>query len=440
MGVDDTADEITLSKPGWRYYLQQKVLVIFFLGFSAGLPFPLVYSTLSAWLSDAGLNKSTISTFAWLGFAYSFKFVWAPLVDSSRIPILTGILGRRRAWLLSAQLGILVALFVMSNVDPVNSLQLFTYVAIAVAFLSATQDIVLDAYRIEIGDERMQGPLAASYQYGYRMAMFVGGAVALLIADLGSWSVAYKAMAVAMGIGLITTLLSKEPSERLMPASVKTAGQRDRFVDWFSKSVAGPFVDFFRRYGRFGLIVLLFIATFRLSDVVLGILANPFYLDIGLTKSEIALVSKTYGIWVSFLGIAVAAWAIVKYGPSRCIVPAAILYATTNLAFLVMAYAGPDLWVFAGVITADNFAQGFAGSVGIAYLSSLTSLSFTATQYALFSSIGSFFGKLMAGYSGNVQEAIGWAGFFLYVAVIGIPAIILSVIISRHDSALKKPA
>jgi len=439
MGVADTGDEATPPKPGWRYYLQQKVLVIFFLGFSAGLPFPLVYSTLSAWLSDAGLNKSTISTFAWLGFAYSFKFVWAPIVDSTRIPILTGILGRRRAWLITAQLGILLALFVMSNVDPANFLQLFTYIAIAVAFLSATQDIVLDAYRIEIGDDKMQGPLAASYQYGYRMAMFVGGAGALAIADLGSWSIAYKAMAIAMGVGLITTLLCKEPTvDRKLSARLSETGLT-RAAAWFRDSVAGPFVDFFRRYGRYGLIVLLFVACFRLSDIVLGILANPFYLDIGFTKTEIAIVSKTYGIWVSFAGIAVAAWAIVKYGPTKCIVPAAILYATTNLAFLALAHAGPDVWVFAGVITADNFAQGFAGSVGIAYLSSLTSLAFTATQYALFSSLGSFFGKLTAGFSGNVQEAVGWAAFFLYVAALGIPAIILSVIISRHEDGPKRP-
>ncbi len=446
MGVSDSDPAERPERPerperqGWRDYLQRKILVIFFLGFSAGLPFPLVYSTLTAWLEEAGLERSAISTFAWLGFAYSFKFLWAPLVDSINVPIVTRLLGRRRAWLFVSQLSIALVLVALSDIDPAKTLQLFTLVALAVAFLSATQDIVLDAYRIEIGETQEQGPLAAAYQYGYRMAILVATAGALYIAEYGSWSMAYKTMALGMSVGLIATLLCHEPQVQEKVSQNKGNGRVRRLADWFKSSVVGPFVDVLQRYGKFAIVMLLFIASFRLSDYVLGILAMPFYLDVGFTKAEIATVAKLYGTWISLIGIAGGGWATIKFGAARCVVAATILFATTNLAFAVLAYTGPDLWVLALTISADNFAMGFVGTVFIAYLSSLTSMSFTATQYALFSSLSSFFGKLTAGYSGNVQEATGWIGFFIYAAAIGIPAIILSLLVVKHSQASDESA
>ncbi len=428
--------DATAESPGWRYYLQEKVLVIFFLGFSAGLPFLLVYSTLSAWLKDAGLQMSTISTFAWLGFAYSLKFVWAPFIDSIPIPFLTRWLGRRRSWLLLAQLAIGVALFVMASTNPVNAIGVFAVVALVVAFSSATQDIVIDAYRIESAEVQMQGVLAASYQYGYRVAMLVAGAGALYIAQYGSWTLAYTVMSACMLVGIATTLWCKEPVVNLVPVLYEGAVPK-RIALWFKHAVADPFIDFFQRFGQFALVVIVFILFFRLSDYVLGILANPFYLDIGFSKAEIASVAKIYGVIVSLIGAGAAGWTVVKYGVARCLIIATVLIACTNLFFAVLVYVGPEVWMLTVTISADNFAMGFGGTVFIAYLSSLVNASFTATQYALMSSLMSLLGKFTAGYSGNVQEAVGWLGFFLYAAALGVPAILLSIVVAmRHDDLL----
>ena len=429
--IDDRAPQ---AKPGWRYYLQEKVLVIFFLGFSSGLPFPLVYSTLSAWLEEAGIERSTISTFAWLGFAYSLKFVWAPIVDSFRLPILTGLLGRRRAWMLLAQFSIGGALLVLAGVDPAQNIEAFALVAFAVAFASATQDIVIDAYRIESADDRMQGVLAAAYQYGYRISLLISMAGALYLAEFATWSLTYTAMAGCMVIGVATTLWCREPTngDRARPYTGNSLPEN--VAAWFKHAVADPFGDFYRRFGQFLFVILIFVSLYRISDYVLGILANPFYLDIGYSKSQIATIAKVYGAWVTIFGVGAGGWAVVRFGVARCLVIATTLIASTNLFFAVNTLVGPENWMLAVTISADNIAQGFGGTVLIAYLSSLTNREFTATQYALLSSFMALFPKFMAGYSGNVQESIGWLGFFLYAAALGVPAILLAVYVSRmHD-------
>lgn len=424
---------------GWRFYLQEKVLVIFFFGFSAGLPFPLVYSTLSTWLEEAAIQRSTISTFAWLGFAYSLKFVWAPIVDATRLPVLTRLLGRRRAWMLLSQISVGVALFFMSGFDPAENIELFAVVAFAVAFSSATQDIVVDAYRIECAESRMQGVLAAAYQYGYRVSLLISMAGAVILADHISWSLTYKIMAACMAIGVCTTLLCKEPETA--PRADIQAGRTnaERVAAWFTHSVADPFRDFVSRFGRFAIILLVFVSLYRISDYVLGILANPFYLDIGYSKTQIGLIAKTYGAWVTIAGIGLGGWAVLKLGVARCLVTATVLIASTNLFFAVMVMVGPEPWMLAVTISADNIAQGFGGTVLIAYLSSLVNVSYTATQYALLSSFMSLLPKFIAGYSGDVQESLDWLGFFLYAAALGIPAIILANYVARHHDRLVTP-
>lgn len=430
--IKDNADEIF----GWRHLLQKNVLVILLLGFSSGLPFPLVYSTLSAWLSEAGLQLSTVSTFAWLGFAYSFKFIWAPIVDSLRLPVLTGLLGRRRAWMLLAQLSVGVSLLFLAGMDPVDNIGAFAVVALAVAFSSATQDIVIDAYRIESADSRMQGVLAAAYQYGYRIAMLVSMAGALALAEYASWSTTYMAMAGCMLFGVMTTLICDEPVEQLRQSLYAGKTLLAKITIWFQTAVVMPFADFLRRFGRFAIILLLFISLYRLSDYVLGILANPFYLEIGYSKVQVAAIAKVYGTWITLLGVATGAWAVLKLGVARCLFTATLLIASTNLFFAAMVIVGPEPWMLAVTITADNLAGGFSGTVLIAYLSSLTNLSFTATQYALLSSVMSLAGKFTAGFSGNVQESIGWLGFFLYAAALGVPAIALSFIVAKRHAKL----
>ena len=429
----DPAPAIIEESPGWRFYLQEKVLVMFFLGFSAGLPFPLVYATLTAWLEEAGLARSTISTFAWLGFAYSFKFIWSPLVDSAKLPLLTRWFGQRRSWLLLAQFGVGAGLVAMSNTDPALATPMFVVFSILVAFSSATQDVALDAYRIEIAGTDLQPVLAASYQYGYRVALIASGAGALYIAQFGSWMLAYKIMAMAMGVGVIATLWAREPDVDRVSRYESAESVVRKVVLWFVSSIAGPFQDFFRRFGASGWVILAFIAVYMISDRILGILANPFYLDIGFTKAQVASIAKLYGTAVSLIGIASGAWLAVRIGIARCLFIGTFLIASTNLFFAVLSMVGPEPWMLTVTISADNFAMGFASTVLITYLASLTSASYTATQYALFSSLMSFFGKLIAGYSGEVQEAIGWTGFFLYAAATGIPAIIIAVYISRNE-------
>lgn len=421
-----------VKDPGWRYYLQEKVLVIFFLGFSAGLPLPLVYATLTAWLFETGMPTSTISMFAYLMLAYSLKFVWSPVVDAVALPVLTRWLGRRRAWLIASQVGLGATLYLMSRVDPSVALTMFVVIAACVAILSATQDIVLDAYRIEIAGVEMQGVLAASYQYGYRVAIVVSGAGALYLADFISWSVAYAVMAACMAVGIVTTLYCKEPENVTSPEYHFAGTIPEKIAKWFLAAVAGPFADFFRRYGWFALLMLSFIVVYRLSDYVLGILANPFYLDIGYTKSQVASVAKLYGLGVALLGIGAGGWAILKFGLSSCLISATILIASTNLFFALIVVTGPEIWVLALTISFDNFAQGYSGTIFIAYLSSITNLSFTATQYALFSSLSVLIAKISASFSGTVQEAIGWFGFFIYAAALGIPSIILSIVVVHH--------
>lgn len=422
------------EKRNWTYYLQEKVLVIFFLGFSSGLPFPLVYATLSAWLEDAGVERSTISTFAWLGFAYSLKFVWAPLVDSLRLPILTGIFGRRRAWMLLAQVSIGASLLVLAGIDPRSNIEGFAIVALAVAFSSATQDIVIDAYRIESAPDDMQGVLAAAYQYGYRISLLISMAGALYLADFGSWQMTYTAMAGCMVIGMLATLWCREPQTAGVADATVEGGYVAKLAAWFTHAVAEPFADFYSRFGRFLFVILLFVSLYRISDYVLGILANPFYLAIGYTKSEVATVAKIYGTWMTVIGVGAGGWAVLRYGVARCLVIATTLIMSTNLFFAVMTQVGPEIWMLGVTITADNIAQGFGGTVLIAYLSSLTNRDFTATQYALLSSFMALLPKFLAGYSGNVQESIGWLGFFLYAAVLGVPAILLAFVVARrHD-------
>lgn len=417
-----------------RVYLRRRVLAMLFLGFSAGLPFPLVFATLSAWLATAGVSKASIGMFAWVGITYSLKWIWAPLVDRVALPGLTAWLGRRRSWMLLAQLGLVAALLALSGADPAAQLGGVAWLALAVAFCSATQDIAVDAWRIEAAEPRVQGAMAASYQFGYRLAMLAAGAGALVIADFASWPAAYRAMAALMGVGVVTVLLIGEPeaSRRAAPPAA-AAGEpwTARLALWFVTAVVGPFSDFFRRNGAWALVLLGFIACYRISDLVLGVMANPFYIDIGFSLSEIATIAKVFGFVMTLAGAALGGVAVARWGVARPLVFGALLVAITNLLFAGLASIGPDLRYLVVTISADNLAAGFAGTVFIAYLSSLTSVAYTATQYALFSALMTLLGNFIGGFSGRVVEATDWVSFFLYASAMGLPAIVLSLVVAR---------
>ena len=415
-----------------------------FLGFSAGLPFLLVFSTLSAWLRDSGLALSTIGFFSWIGITYSIKVFWAPVVDRTPIFFLTGRLGKRRSWMLSAQLLIALGLVGMAMCDPQAHLQQIAIFALLVAFGSATQDITIDAYRIEAVDRLLQGAMAASYVFGYRVALLVAGAGAFYIAAAQSWQYAYFTMACLMGTGMVTTLIIAEPAHPVSDVAgelesevgrkmgVKEGAHMfDRLTAWFAGAVVSPFVEFFRRNGLLALTILLLIGTFRLSDITMGVMANPFYLDLGFSKIEIANITKIFGFFMTILGAGLGGIFVLRYGLYKPLLLGAVLVPVTNLFFVWLAMSDPDTVSLAVVISMDNLSGGFATSAFIAYLSSLTNTTYTATQYALFSSLMTLPAKIIGGFSGIVVEAAGYAWFFLYAGVLGAPALLLIIYLMR---------
>ena len=419
-----------------RIYLHPRVIAMLFLGFSAGLPFLLVAGTLTAWLAIAEVSMAEIGMFAWVGIAYSLKFLWAPLVDRMPLPGLTTTLGRRRGWMLLAQLGVIAGLLGIAATDPAANLGRVAIFAVLAAFASATQDIAVDAYRIEAVELRLQGAMAATYQAGYRIAVLAAGAGALVIADMVNWELAYQTMAGLMLIGVITVMLIAEPETAVTPGlPASEQGSLIRLSRWFAEAVIGPFAEFFRRNGQAALLLLLFIGFYRVSDMVLGVMANPFYIDIGFTLKEIAAITKVFGVVVTLSGAALGGVAVARYGLNGPLVFGAVLLAVTNLFFAGMAAYGPELWFLVLTISADNLAAGFTGTVFIAYLSGLTNVAYTATQYALFSSLMTLPGKFISGFSGQIVEAVDWFSFFVYASGMGLPAVILAVMVTRRPQA-----
>jgi PAT family beta-lactamase induction signal transducer AmpG len=431
-----------------RVYLEPAALRMLLLGFSAGLPLLLVLGTLSFWLREAGIARATIGYLSWIGLAYGFKWAWAPLVDRLPLPLLTARLGRRRSWLLLAQCAVAAGLVGMALADPTAQLRALVLCALLVAFGSATQDIALDAYRIESAGADKQGALAATYQTGYRLAMIWAGAGALWIAarasdgaaghQLTGWSVAYLAMAASMAVGIVTVLLSPEPAagagrttlaaEQALAARLQADGMAPalaRFVAWVRGAVIGPFADFVLRYRWQAALLLALIAVYRISDVVMGIMANPFYVDLGYTKDEVAAVSKVYGVVMALAGAFVGGALALRFGVLRVLMLGAVLSAASNLLFAALALRGHDLAWLIVVISADNLSAGIASAAFIAYLSSLTSLAYSATQYALFSSIMLLLPKFVAGFSGAFVDAYGYVAFFCSTALLGVPVLLL---------------
>ena len=472
-----------------------KSLRMLFLGFAAGLPILLIFSTLSVWLFKAGVNRATITLFSWVGFAYSFKFIWTPIVDNLKLPIL-GKLGHRRSWLLLSQLMIILSLIFISFTDPKTSLICTAIAAIFIAFSSATQDIVLDAFRIESASKNLQGALSSMYLTGYRIAMIVAGAGSLWIASfLGTeiynqkvWQQVYQIMALLMLFGVLTVFYSSEP--KIKRNIEKNSNQKIKFFIAFLVSLAGfilcylyfkdlfdskdpiinflnefikiifcfltfsliifflikikflnkesaknayakPVLDFLNRYGSKATSILLLIGLYRISDVVLGVMANVFYIEKGFSIAEIATYSKFFGTIATIVGGVIGGLASVHLGVMRSLFIGALISALSNILFAWLALVTADVKILAFVITADNVASGFAGATFIVYLSALTSIKFTATQYALFSSTMLFLPKLIAGYAGGFVNLFGYPTFFIFTSIIGVPVLLLIMWINK---------
>ena len=436
----------------WReavsVYLRPRVISMLFLGFAAGLPFLLVFSTLSAWLTTAGISRSVIGFFSWVGITYSIKILWAPIVDRVPLPLLDRLLGRRRSWMLLAQFGIMLGLLGMAGIDPAQNIATIALFALIVAFSSATQDVALDAYRIESVAREIQGAMAAMYIGGYRLGLLVAGAGALYLAKYSNWSFTYITMAGLMLVGVVTVLIIREPETTI---NGNTRQREQRVVDflensahlpnalrqpiaWFIGAVVCPFTDFFQRNGSIALLILLFISVFRISDITMGVMANPFYLDIGYSLIEIANVTKFFGFFMTLAGAALGGILVVRFGIMRPLLLGAIMVASTNLLFAVLAGMEPNLIMLAVVISADNLSGGLATSAFIAYLSSLTNTAYTATQYALFSSLMTLLPKFLGGFSGVIVDAAGYRFFFVYAALVGIPAILLVLYLMQKNN------
>jgi PAT family beta-lactamase induction signal transducer AmpG len=439
----NTADSRPSALRSWwqafLIYREPKVLAMLFLGFSAGLPFMLVFQTLSAWLRQAGIERATIGMLAWVGIVYSIKFLWAPIVDRFRLPLLYRLLGRRRSWMLLAQVGVAFGLFNLAHADPAASVRFVALSALFIAFCAATQDIALDAWRIESAPPEMQGGMAAAYQLGYRIAIMTGTAGALWIAADAGWRASYSTMAALMGIGVITTLLVREP----VVANQQSA-QHERVVEWlaarahwppflrdagawFVGAVIEPVADFFRRYGLgLGLLLFAFIGSYRLSDYAMGVMANPFYLDQGFTLKQVATVVKILGVVASMVGVIVGGTLVAKLGVVRTLVVGSVILMISHCSFALLAATGEPLVIGLGVVNVIDFmALSIHGTALIAFLSSLTSSKYTATQYAVLSSLYALPGKLLMGTSGFVVDAIDYPAFFIYTALLNVPALVM---------------
>jgi len=495
----------------FRAFADRRVIALLFLGFSAGVPILLVFSTLSVWLRDAEVGRATIGFFSWAALGYAFKFVWAPIIDKLPVPVLAHAMGRRRSWLLVSQIAIMLSLALMALNDPQHSLALMAGFAILLGFSSATQDVVIDAYRIEAATKDLQGLMSAAYIAGYRVGMLVAGAGALEIAgffesgtgyDFQAWSKTYLAMACVMLIGVATTFVISEPDVPA-PEDENLKSRRDyaRFLTGFliavgafvlvflmssglasdikmvlvdthgmakglasfivetarlaaavtgavaaaialirlgivprrlvAETYLAPFRDFFHRYGRTALLILALIATYRIADVVMGVMANVFYVDLGFSKQEIGRITKGFGLIMTIVGGFVGGAFTIRYGVMRTLFLGAVLAAATNLLFAMLAGMGNDIRMLMAVISADNLSAGIASAAFVAYLSGLTNAAFTASQYALFSSIMLLLPKILAGYSGIVVESVGYAPFFIGTAALGLPVLVLVVMVSR---------
>ena len=425
-----------------RALRRPKVLAMLLLGFSSGLPLYLVGNTMGYWMRENGSELSAIGFLSWVGLAYTLKFLWAPIIDKTNVPLL-GRLGHRRGWMLLSQGVVAIGLAGMAIVQPQGGLVTFGVLALVAAFASATQDIVVDAWRIEIADDAEElGLLTSGTQFGYRTALLVTDALILILATYIGWAPSYWVMVALMGVGVAAALLlAREPAASQRPEVTAHAPLWTLSGLW--DAIAGPFIAFFRTHGKWALLMLAAISLYRLPDFVMGPMNNPFYADIGISKAFVGEVRASVGLVSSLLGIAAAGISAVRFGFVPTLLAGAILGPGSNAAFTWVAYTGGDHAVFLVAMAVDGFSTGFAGTALVAYMSSLTSIGYTATQYALLSSFYALLGKLLKGLSGVAVEQLavgrtlidGYALFFLGTALAGLPALLLCLWLARRMRA-----
>lgn len=414
-----------------RAYLTPRGVLMLVFGFSSGLPFYLIFQTLSIWLREENVSRSEIGLFAWVGFAFTLKFLWAPILDRVPIPLIEKRVGRRRAWMAVAQIAVAGTLVAMSFANPGGNLFYVAIVAVLIAFAAATQDIAVDAWRIEAAPFAEQGMMAAMYQYGYRVGILTSGTLALIIADKASWPIAYQSMAALMLVGFAAAIFGPrvenatyEPPKRL-PA-----------LQALRESVIGPFADFLRRYGVAAIVILAFIAVYRIPDFVMGFMTGPLYVDLGYDKTQIGVIRGGAGMFATMFGVFVGGLVLLRLNHFTALAIGVVTQSLTNLLYSWLSVMPADNLYLTTAVVVDNIAYGYAGTILIAYMSSLTNTAFTATQYALFSSFYALPGKFVGGFSGFIVDAVGYAWFFAYTALIGLPALALLYFLRKSQKTL----
>ncbi len=454
-----------MRKPSWRdslaFYLDFRVFILFAMGFSSGLPLLLLFGTLSFWLREADVTLTNIGYMSWVVLPYGFKWLWSPLVDRLPLPLMSTLLGRRRSWMIFSQILISCGLVGMAFCDPKSGLTHLVWFSLLVAFASATQDIVIDAYRIESAPESLQAAMAASSIAGYRLAMITAGAGALALAawfgsnsgyDYRGWQMTYLVMAALMLIGMLTTLFCHEPDIDLEGQHLQQAKRKSLLLNrgwpnlwasvgaWGYEAVWCPFADFFRRYGRSAWLILALIACYPLADVVMAVMSNSFYVDMQFSKTEVAVITKAFGVIMTLVGAGMGGVLVMRFGTLRILFLGALLTASTNLLFVLLNQVGHNLELLTVIISLDNLCSGIGTVAFLTYLSNITNVAFSATQYALFSSVMQLLPKFLTGFSGQIVEQVGYSAFFVGTSALGLPVLLLIVLVTKKVKDLSRGA
>ena len=435
-----------IAERGWRLYLDRRVMAVMALGFSSGLPLLLTFSTLSAWLKTEGISRTEIGLFALVGTPYALKFLWSPLIDRLHLPVITRLLGRRRGWGIVIQTLLIACILALGTCDPRHDIALVATLAVAVAFLSASQDIVIDAYRVELLPPELQGPGAGAVQTGYRIAMLVAGAGALYLASGFGWFTAYATMAALLLVGMAVLLLNPEPVVRVSTATMERErraaaflaarpqlrGPAASFLGWLYGAVLCPFGEFMSRQGWW--IVLMFVISYKMGEALAGAMANTLYVELGFSLDEIATISKVFGFIATIAGGLIGGALVTRWGVMRALLLFGVLQSLGNLFYVLQASAGHDLRALALCVFVENLTAGMAGSALVAYISGLCNVAYTATQYALLSSLAAVGRTLLASISGKLADMLGWVDFFLLTTIVTMPALLLLLWMMRPSS------
>src|SRR5437763_10624616 len=420
-------------------YRQPRLIAILLMGFSSGLPLALTFGTLSYWLAEIGVSLTAIGLFGLVRTSYSLKFLWSPLIDRLPIPLLTARLGRRRSWALAIQVPLALAILAMGLTDPREDPAATAIAAVVVAFLSASQDIVIDAYRIELLLPEEQGAGAAATQWGYRFGLLAASAGALYAAAFGSWSFAYALMAALMLVGMVTVWLTPEPTAERVLAAIPGATAAERLKVWLGQAVVAPFVDLFRRIGPGLVVIMLFIVLYKFGEAMAGTMSNPLYVSLGFAKVEVANIGKIYGFAATLAGLALGGVVVYRVGVFRALLYCGILQASSNLMYVVQAWAGHDVVLLAVTIGYENLTNGMGSAAFVSYLSGLCNVAFTATQYALLSSLAGVGRTILSAWGGKLADQIGWIPFFFVTTALCIPGLLLLVWIMRWHREATEP-